>query len=136
MCEKITARKHLLLAIIIIGVMHNVVNAEEFDGNEIGSSEYIDSCAVCHGVKGEGDGPMLSQLTKRPKDLTVLSQENGGSFPETVVYQVIDGRRVNISHGSREMPVWGKRFRVLEGNEDAVESRITKIISYIESLQK
>ena len=135
MYRTLTKKKLLLLAVINAFMVQTAVKAEMPQDNESGASEYINSCAVCHGVEGKGDGPMFSQLTKHPKDLTVLSQENGGSFPETVVYQVIDGRRINLSHGSGEMPVWGKRFRTIDGNEEAVEARITKIIKHIESLQ-
>jgi mono/diheme cytochrome c family protein len=125
----------LLLAIFNIGLFQTSANAEMSQYGESISDLYIDSCAACHGVDGKGNGPMFNQLTRQPKDLTVLSQENGGSFPETVVYQIIDGRRINLSHGSREMPVWGKRFRMSGENEDAVEKRITSIIKYIESIQ-
>ena len=102
---------------------------------ESDAGEYINNCAVCHGLDGKGEGPMLDQLTKRPKDLTVLSQENGGSFPETVVYQIIDGRRISLAHGPREMPIWGKRFRSSDGNEKNVDERISRIIRHIQSLQ-
>lgn len=78
---------------------------------------------------------MFKQLTKPPKDLTLLSKENGGSFPETFVYQIIDGRRVDTFHGPQEMPVWGERFRTIEGDEGAVDERISNLIEYLESIQ-
>ncbi len=135
MCKKLAMQKLILLAIINIPLMLTSVNAELSQEDETGASEYINSCAVCHGIDGKGDGPMLNQLAKEPKDLTVLSQENGGSFPETVIYQIIDGRRINLWHGTREMPIWGKRFRIVAGDEEVVEARISKIIRYVESLQ-
>lgn len=135
MFKKLTKQRLLLLVIINAVMVQASVEAEMLLNSEIGVSDYIDSCAVCHGVDGKGNGPMLGQLTKRPKDLTLLSRENGGSFPETVIYQIIDGRRINLSHGSREMPIWGKRFHIIDENEDAVEARIWNIIKYIESLQ-
>jgi hypothetical protein len=42
--------------------------------------------------------------------LTALAKKNGGVFPLNAVYAVIDGRTPIGSHGTREMPVWGKRF--------------------------
>ena len=30
--------------------------------NDIGKREYTNSCAVCHGASGKGDGPLASQL--------------------------------------------------------------------------
>ncbi len=136
MYKKLAKQKLQLLVLISTAMVHSLVSAEMSQDEKSDASEYINNCAVCHGINGKGDGPMHGQLTKQPKDLTVLSLENGGSFPETVVYQIIDGRRINLSHGSGEMPVWGKRFRIIDGNEDAVDARIARIIKHIESLQK
>ena len=123
-----------MLGFIILG-FPALLYAETANEQPPGAVDYINNCAVCHGVDGRGGGPMAKQLMKQPKDLTLLSRENSGSFPETVVYQIIDGRRVNIFHGSQEMPIWGERFFATEGNEDMVNEKISKIIRYIESIQ-
>ncbi|TIP52960.1 MAG: cytochrome c, partial [Mesorhizobium sp.] len=34
-----------------------------------GEAEYLNSCAVCHGLHGKGDGPLGNVLLKRPADL-------------------------------------------------------------------
>ena len=99
-----------------------------------GAHEYRKQCAVCHGVDGSGDGPIANQLKRRPTDLTKLSAKNGGSFPETLVYQSIDGRRVVLLHGPSDMPVWGDRFR-RSGNESVVDARIGALVRFVESLQ-
>ena len=75
-----------------------------------GEAEYLNSCAVCHGLEGKGDGPFGDVLVKRPADLTRLSKQNGGDFPYSRVFAVIDGRYVLPEHGEPEMPVWGRRF--------------------------
>ena len=54
--------------------------------------------------------------------------------PETVVYNIIDGRRVGDYHG-QEMPIWGERFKEIEGNEEAVDERISNLIEYLISIQ-
>ena len=77
---------------------------------DIGKGEYEAACAVCHGLKGKGDGPFVSQLTAKMPDLTVLAKNNQGVFPFDRVYQVIDGRQEVKAHGLREMPVWGRAF--------------------------
>ena len=99
-----------------------------------GARAYLTHCAVCHGVNGKGDGPMAHALIRRPKDLTRLSEKNGGSFPESVVYQIIDGRRIFLLHGTREMPVWGSRFR-RAGREADVDALIGALVDYVERLQ-
>lgn len=108
-----------------------------------GEAEYLNSCAACHGVGAEGDGPLTEVLMKRPADLTRLAQRNGGRFPYQRVFSIIDGRLEVPGHGEREMPVWGRQFleedaRVYgpAGGEIVTAERIHNLASYIESLQK
>ena len=77
---------------------------------------------------------MADKLIRRPNDLTLLSKKNSGSFPETIVYQIIDGRRIVLFHGPREMPIWGDRFRG-NGELGAVDDRISALVSHVESIQ-
>ena len=100
-----------------------------------GARDYRQYCAVCHGAIGRGDGPMAEKLIRRPSDLTVLSKNNGGSFPETVIYQIVDGRRIVQFHGSTQMPIWGERFGGSTGEEQAVDARISGLLKYMESIQ-
>jgi mono/diheme cytochrome c family protein len=76
--------------------------AQRIDPGEI---EFLSSCAPCHGAEGKGNGPMSAALKATPPDLTVLAKNNGGVFPFSNVYEVIDGRKVVAAHGTREMPV-------------------------------
>ena len=46
-----------------------------------GEAEYQNSCAVCHGLEGQGNGTLADELIKRPADLTALAKKNGGEFP-------------------------------------------------------
>ena len=78
---------------------------------DFGKREFDTNCASCHGHGGKGDGPLTELLTKRPPDLTQLARRNGGVFPLTRMYDVIDGADVP-AHGGRDMPVWGRDYRV------------------------
>ena len=49
-------------------------------------------------------------MNKNPANLTLLSKNNGGVFPEGEVRDFIVGTRTIASHGSREMPVWAYAF--------------------------
>ncbi|WP_256750088.1 cytochrome c [Mesorhizobium sp. Mes31] len=107
-----------------------------------GQAEYLNSCAVCHGVDGKGDGPLRDLLIKRPADLTHLSERNGGTFPYSRVFATIDGRYAIPSHGRREMPVWGRQFLEEDaktygpsGGEVVTTERIHNLTGYIETLQ-
>ena len=114
-------------------------SAEDTPG--LGEMEFQNSCAVCHGAQGKGDGVMADSLQKKPSDLTVLTKNNHGHFPFTEVYRVIDGSpRVGV-HGTREMPVWGDRYRNEAGQYDAdayTYSRglMLELLMYIMSLQE
>jgi len=92
-------------------------------------------CAVCHGPEGRGGGPAAEALRKAPADLTQLSRRNGGTFPRTMVVNMIQGADVVASHGSRDMPIWGVSFRVL-GDDAFAKLRVANLTTFIESLQR
>ena len=112
---------------------------------ERGRNEYANHCASCHGTTGKGDGPLQPFLTRPPSDLTTLAQRHGGKLPEQYLREMIDGRSMNEAgpHGSREMPVWGQRFRQEAREthmgrwmpERQVRQRIDALIDYLGSVQ-
>lgn len=112
---------------------------------DVGKLEYEAACAVCHGVTGVGNGPMVGQLASRVPDLTVLARNNSGVFPFDRVHQVIDGRQEVKAHGPRDMPVWGRGFRMQSSGffenypaqdaESAARSRILALTEYVYRLQ-
>ncbi|RUV46653.1 c-type cytochrome, partial [Mesorhizobium sp. M5C.F.Ca.IN.020.29.1.1] len=95
----------LLIAAALATMTCEASSAQEMS---YGEAEYLNSCAVCHGLDGKGDGPLGDVLLKRPADLTRLSERNGGAFPYSRVFATIDGRYALPSHGDREMPVGGR----------------------------
>jgi len=110
---------------------------------DVGKREYLNSCAVCHGVAGKGDGPLAPELKKAPSDLTHL--DKASMFP--ILYGIIDGRRIVAFHGPREMPIWGDRytqqaseltasFGTSEELESYTRGRILALIGYIYTLQE
>ena len=122
-----------LIGVIALFLQTTLCADTTFEQN-LGARDYKNNCADCHGIDGKGNGPLAKQLAVSPTDLTLLSKDNGGSFPETAVYNIIDGRRVTDFHG-QEMPIWGERFHEIEGDEEAVDDRISNLIKYIESIQ-
>ena len=128
---------NFVLAIFSIILLQTQVYANSEDikkSHEKGSQTYINYCANCHGDDGKGDGPNAKQLAAKASDLTLLSKNNGGSFPETAVYNIIDGRRTGDYHG-QEMPVWGQYYKEIDGDEAIVDARISRIIEYLKSIQ-
>ena len=130
-----------VLAVLFIGF--TVVGAAAGERMSYGEAEYLNSCAVCHGVEGKGDGPLGEMLVKRPADLTSISRRNGGRFPYARVIAVIDGRYDVPGHGNREMPVWGRQFLEDDqrlygpaGGEIVTTERINELAGYVQSLQR
>ena len=41
---------------------------------------------------------------------SVLAKKNNGVFPFDSVYEIIDGRKTIIAHGTRDVPIWGDRY--------------------------
>lgn len=116
---------------------------------DAGKSEYLASCAACHGADGKGKGPLSSELKVPPTDLTTLARKNGGVFPVSAVYEVIDGRHAVAAHGTRDMPIWGNRYtpsqieQAVRGPLDlsydpefVVRTRILAVIDYLNRIQE
>lgn len=106
-----------------------------------GEIEYQRSCATCHGVNGQGRGPMARFLTIEPSDLTQLAKRNSNKFDFWQVYRTIDGREQVRGHGTREMPVWGTRFQAeAEGydqiSRSQVAGRILGLAFYLQYIQE
>jgi len=105
-----------------------------------GELEYQRNCAVCHGPEARGDGVMKRYLTVQPTNLRILARSSGGKFPFWEVYHKIDGQTEVRAHGTRDMPIWGDRFRVQAGSDgkDAVTQaagRILTLTYYLEHIQ-
>jgi mono/diheme cytochrome c family protein len=112
----------------------------------LGEFEYRNSCSQCHGESGRGDGPVAETLKQEPSDLTTLQQDNGGVFPVTRVYAVIEGDADVRVHGPRNMPLWGQRFRArfdddeyesfsARDTEEFVTARILALVEYLSTIQ-
>jgi len=102
---------------------------------ESGKEMYTAYCAVCHGTLGKGDGPAAAALKKSPADLTKLTAQNAGKFPENRIATYIAGDETVAAHGSRDMPIWGELFKDLNRNESVTRLRIHNLSDYVKTLQ-
>ena len=104
-----------------------------------GSGLFAANCSSCHGVYGEGDGPVAAALRVPMMDLRYLAARNDGKFPTDRVYKIIDGRELRVAHGRRNMPVWGEEFLIAEGFDAGAEARvsakISAVVSHLEGMQ-
>ena len=138
-------KKPFIQTSVIATLLTVTANAWALTPLERGRIEYDHQCASCHGTTAKGDGPLRPFLVKAPSDLTTLAQRQGGQLHEQQLREMIDGRGMQEPgpHGSREMPVWGQRFR-----EDAqqtrmgrwkperqVRQRLDALVAYLQSVQ-
>ena len=107
-----------------------------------GRSGFAAHCAVCHGTKAEGDGPMASLLTVRPADLTAIAARNGGTFPMDRVIRRIDGTDEMAVHGG-PMPLFGALLQgpstavvAEDGSEVIAPEAIVNIAAWLKAQQK
>jgi len=114
-----------------------------------GEALYLRYCASCHGVSARGDGPAADALTKPPADLTRLGARFGVPLPRERIADDIDGRQMVSGHGTREMPVWGRRLYAGEHEgpgaeetpggrlrEEARRGTLLLILDYLDALQR
>jgi hypothetical protein len=84
----------------------------------------------------QGDGPVAASLKMPPTDLTLLSKNNNGKFPDAHLYAVLQYGAEVPSHGTAEMPVWGPILGSLDrASPDVKKLRIRNLIRYLETLQ-
>jgi mono/diheme cytochrome c family protein len=106
---------------------------------ERGAAAFAQRCAVCHGAGGAGDGPAAAALDPPPADLRRIAARRGGVFPEAQIQRIIDGRDPILAHGSREMPIWGKRMPAVLGGglgaEGERRGQIKLLVEYLKTIQ-
>jgi mono/diheme cytochrome c family protein len=112
---------------------------------DIGRVAFNENCAICHGVQGTGldREPYWNYLSKDIPSLADLSARNGGAFPFARVYETIDGRHEAMARGTRDMPVWGRKFKAesvgLNANydsDDFARGKILALTEYVYRLQR
>jgi mono/diheme cytochrome c family protein len=100
-----------------------------------GADLFREYCSPCHGLDAKGAGIMAPALKTKVADLTVLAKNNHGQFPADRVRGILNGDPAFISHGSREMPIWGPVFHQIENDTDWGNVRLANLVKYLESIQ-
>jgi len=102
---------------------------------ERGKETFQQSCAVCHGDRGNGKGPAAPALTPRPADLTMLARQKG-AFPAAQVTAALKGTDPVVAHGNPGMMIWGAMFLAeANGDQAKADARISDVVKFIESIQ-
>lgn len=123
--------------LVLAGLLLMVGSAAKAGDDAVaqGRQLYLEYCGSCHGLTGEGDGPVAHALTTPPANLRLLSDRFGNPLPQDQVARFIDGRADVKAHGPRDMPVWGRRFYAQTHDERAVRAMIGELVAYLQSIQ-
>jgi mono/diheme cytochrome c family protein len=102
-----------------------------------GKQMFVSYCAPCHGVDGKGHGPVAPELKTTPMDLTMLSKNNNGQFPDKHLVGILQFGSAVPSHGSAVMPVWGPILGKMDQSTPQDKNlRISNLIRYLKSIQE
>jgi len=139
----VNTRVHVIGAVSVSMLLSsaNAVTAQEQEVINSGKHEFLRSCATCHGVEATGNGPAAPALNVKSADLTQLAKHHGGVFLFWRTYEKILGRDEQAvpEHGTREMPIWGERFRfeptTNEDQKTSMRGQILSLVHYLQSTQ-
>ena len=117
------------------------------DQVKMGSADYQNFCAACHGKDARGNGPVAVELKIAPPSLRKLAARRNGVFDVNEIVKIIDGRDMPRAHGTPEMPIWGSLFRFvaelsgilqsdIEDSEKDAQNHIVAIAKYLETIQE
>jgi len=134
--NRYVASLYLLMAILlaVAATLPAAGQAPAAKGASNGQALYEDYCASCHGRDAKGDGPAARALKTPPIDLTLISKNHAGNFPEADIRKVITGQDMMPSHGTEAMPVWGKIFAKM-GDPKTLNQRVDAVIAYLRQIQ-
>lgn len=101
-----------------------------------GRQMYASYCTPCHGVDGRGHGQYAPALQKHPADLSLLSRNNRGRFPDTHIFSTLEFGSAVAPNGVGGMPAWGPILgKMNQTNPQEMLLRISNLSRYLETLQ-
>jgi mono/diheme cytochrome c family protein len=128
----------LIAASMTLGACRHVADRPPTSA-ERGRRSFELYCSDCHGATARGDGPLALAAEPPAPDLTSIAARQR-VFDSDRIAAYIDGRMDVARHGTRDMPVWGRKLDDrLEGGL-VQETRLSpqtilEIVAYLETLQ-
>lgn len=109
------------------------------------NSTFSKNCVQCHGVSGQGDGPLAASLHVPPANLRLLASNNGGVFPQDAVYATIYGYHGKYLGGA--MPEFGEQLTDQAGGDtvtvktqsgEMIETprALVELVAYLKRIQE
>jgi mono/diheme cytochrome c family protein len=143
--ETIMRSARLAILALVSTLSANTTAFAQTATTDRGQKEYEARCSICHGLDAKGNGVFRQALKVAPPDLTLLAKNNGGVFPAERVSGVIDGRTEIVSHGPRDMPIWGARYavdaarrfpKIPYAQETQIRASVLQLVEYLSRIQQ
>jgi mono/diheme cytochrome c family protein len=134
--------RHLATGALVLSVGGVMIACAPEPVPSPGAEAYQDYCAICHGRRALGDGPLAPELKVPPPDLTLIASRNGGVFPLRMVADTVYG--YSGKHEADLMPEFSPLLDgpdvavpLADGSGDEVMPvRLAEVVTYLESLQR
>lgn len=105
------------------------------ENNPLGRQLFVRHCARCHGSDGKGSAAIAEAMIPGVPDLTAIPWD-GGPRATLRVKNIISGEMTVPSHYSREMPLFGERFRRMSwGGVGMAELNAYALARYVEQIR-
>lgn len=118
-----------------------LVMGSSLDAQSAGELLFKDNCASCHGVTGQGDGPLSVGLGTAPADLTQIAARRDGVWPMLEVMSILDGY-LKATNPREDMPIIEDlldndmvEFDTGNGLTTLVPLKLIEVVNYLETLQ-
>ena len=82
--------RHAVMGLAALGLLASATPARADGDPEAGKAVYQQTCLMCHGAKGKGDGPAAAALNPKPMNFTDASRMSKISL-DTRVKAVTEG---------------------------------------------
>lgn len=107
---------------------------------ETGSALFAHYCESCHGADARRHGVVAPYLVVKVPDLTMIAIQHGCRFPDSEVFQIIDGQSSDGQFtGKRHMPIWGYELFGDEADDaqahQRATARVNSLVGYLRSIQ-
>ena len=113
--------RNAVFCIIFSGMLGQSSSAEQ--GNpKAGKVTYDTMCAACHGVTGEGNGPVAHVMPRRPRNHTDGAYMN--QLEDDYLFKIIKEGGVAVGRAPF-MPAWGAQIK---------DSEIWDVVAYLRTL--
>lgn len=135
-----TVIKNSWIALSAVFVLLTACTQPSMPDQTDGAAFFADNCVLCHGPRGKGDGAFAKSFKTPVPDLTVLSRQNGGTFPAAKALTYIYGDPEQ-SHLARVMPQFGMVMAddlvplEIDGVLTPTPRALAALLAYMESIQ-